>query len=160
MPVANPVADAVSSLLKPLGFRRKSSSWYLENDETVLIVNVQRSQFGPQYYLNFSVVIRAISTVPQPKEYHGDIRFRLEETLPAHSHELCKKLLNLEYPLSDDERSLRLVELIKRHGLRLLLTCNSEAGLKEALESKSLPDWTFSSAARAHLVERVTRASI
>ncbi|MBV7519968.1 DUF4304 domain-containing protein [Ensifer sp. ENS12] len=72
MPVANPVADAVSSLLKPLGFRRKSSSWYLENDETVLIVNVQRSQFGPQYYLNFSVVIRAISTVPQPKEYHGD----------------------------------------------------------------------------------------
>ncbi|WP_429806643.1 DUF4304 domain-containing protein [Ensifer sp. B1-9] len=153
MPGSNPLVDAVAFSVKPFGFRTKARSWYLENPETILIVNLQKSQFGNQFYLNFSVVLRSISTVERPKQYHGDIRFRLEDVLASAEAELCVKLLNLENQLfSDEERQACFAELVDR-ALPLLLRCGTEAGAAEALSSKALPDWMLSRAGaeRLHL---------
>jgi hypothetical protein len=154
----NPIVDAVAGSLKPYGFRKNARSWYLENPETILIVNVQKSQFGNQFYLNCSVVFRSISTVEKPKEYHGDIRFRLESVLLPSEAELCVKLLNLENELfADEERQAKFAELVER-ALPLLLRCRTEAGAAEALSCNALPDWMLSKVGRDLLVHQSTHS--
>ena len=144
MPQLNPIVAAVGAQLRPLGFRKNARSWCLENPETLLFVNVQKSQFGNQFYLNCSVVFRSISTVDRPKEYHGDIRFRLESVLSPSEADLCVELLNLENGLfSDEERQAKFADLVDR-ALPLLLRCRSEASAAEALASKALPEWMLS----------------
>ncbi|WDZ78011.1 DUF4304 domain-containing protein [Ensifer adhaerens] len=154
----NPIVDAVADSLKPHGFRKNARSWYLESPETILIVNVQKSQFGNQFYLNCSVVFRSISTVARPKEYHGDIRFRLESVLSPSEAELCVKLLNLENELfSDEERQAKFAGLFAR-ALPLLFRCRTEAGAAEALFCKALPDWMLNRAG-AELLHRAATCS-
>jgi hypothetical protein len=156
---SNPIVDAVASSLKPHGFRKIARSWYMEKPETILIVNVQKSQFGNQFYLNCSVVFRSISTTDQPKERHGDVRFRLDAILSPSDEALCRSLLDLENNLfSDDERRVQLADLLDRFGLPLLLQCSSEAGAAEAFENRALPEWMLSKAG-IELLQRQTTHS-
>jgi hypothetical protein len=41
------------NILKPNGFKRKGNYWRLDGDELIKIVNLQKSQWGNQYYINY-----------------------------------------------------------------------------------------------------------
>jgi len=41
------------SILKPNGFKKKGNYWRLDGDELIKIINLQKSQWGNQYYINF-----------------------------------------------------------------------------------------------------------
>jgi len=42
-----------NNVLKPHGFKKKSNYWRLDGDELIKIVNLQKSQWGNQYYINY-----------------------------------------------------------------------------------------------------------
>ena len=33
------------------GFTKKSGSWYRRGEETIAVLNLQKSQYGPSYYV-------------------------------------------------------------------------------------------------------------
>jgi hypothetical protein len=64
-------------VLAPAGFRRRQSTWYKGNEDTITLVNLQKSQWGGQYYVNLGVYLRALGNATSPPEHQAHIRTRL-----------------------------------------------------------------------------------
>jgi hypothetical protein len=40
------ILGIMSRIMKEFGFRKKRSTWYRENEEVIMVVNLQRSTWG------------------------------------------------------------------------------------------------------------------
>lgn len=145
MAISSLLKDALAAPLRTLGFVKKSNNWYLETEETILVVNLQKSQYGEQYYVNCGVTLKSFGGDPFPKEHLCDIRFRLSSVVPSEKHEECERALNLENNIfSEEERKIAVTKLFELYGLSLLLDCKSIASAASAYKTGRLPDWTVS----------------
>lgn len=91
---------------KANGFRRKGTSLYRDQAETVAVVNLQGSQYGGRYYLNVALWLKAVGETLFPKENHCHLRTRLADLRPEPGNEERNEFfLNLKSSLSDDERA-------------------------------------------------------
>ncbi|MEP6492498.1 MAG: DUF4304 domain-containing protein [bacterium] len=65
------------SVLAPAGFRRRKDTWYKTNEDAITLVNLQKSQWGGQYYVNLAVYLRVLGKATSPSEHQSHIRVRL-----------------------------------------------------------------------------------
>ncbi len=88
------------------GFRRKGTTLYRDQEETVAVVNLQASRYGGRYYLNVALWLKAVGDDdPAPKENKCHLRTRLAELRPTpDDDERQEPFLDLNSGLSDDER--------------------------------------------------------
>lgn len=70
------LVEAIGKPLKAAGFKKKANTWFLNNDETIAVLNLQRSSYGPQYYINVGLWLKPLGEVDIPKEHHCHIRCR------------------------------------------------------------------------------------
>jgi len=68
--------------LKVAGYKKKDFNWSRMNDETCLIVNIQKSRWGEWAYVNMGVFVYLLRSEVNPKQYQCHIRFRLEDVCP------------------------------------------------------------------------------
>ena len=59
------------------GFRKKSGSWYRTQDQTIAVLNLQRSQYSHEYYLNAALWLLDLDEADAPKEHHCHVRTRV-----------------------------------------------------------------------------------
>lgn len=64
-------------VLAPAGFRRRKDTWYNTNEDAIALVNLQKSQYGGQHYVNLAVYLRELGKATSPAEHHSHIRVRL-----------------------------------------------------------------------------------
>jgi len=74
----NLLKETLDAVLLERGFTRKALTWFAESPETIVVVNLQKSQWGEQYYVNLAVWVKALgeSKAP-PKEQLCHVRIRL-----------------------------------------------------------------------------------
>ena len=53
----------ISPRLKQAGFKKIRHTWRKEYPETIAVFNVQGSQWGPKYYLNLAIYVKALGGV-------------------------------------------------------------------------------------------------
>ena len=74
-------ADAFAQIIKPrlkeLGFKKSGLNWRRSLPDLVHVVNIQRSQWGPEFYINLGVYITALGSDDQPRHNRCHIRARL-----------------------------------------------------------------------------------
>jgi uncharacterized protein DUF4304 len=63
--------------LSPAGFRRRKDSWYRLNEDVITVVNLQKSQWGGQFYINLGIYLRVLGNSISPPEYQCHVRARL-----------------------------------------------------------------------------------
>ncbi len=63
----NVIAQCLDELLRKHGFTRIKKNWYHREEDTILIVNLQKSAFGNQFRVGLGVLIRSLSDNPAPK---------------------------------------------------------------------------------------------
>jgi hypothetical protein len=80
---------ALAALLKPLGFKKRRATWHRATADTIQTINVQGSQWGPEYYLNVGTYMRALGGELTPPEYHCHVRARVHP--PDRSADLLAK---------------------------------------------------------------------
>lgn len=68
---------ALASMLKPLHFKKRRATWHRRLTDTIQVINVQGSQWGPEYYLNVGTYLRALGAEVAPPEFHCHIRARI-----------------------------------------------------------------------------------
>lgn len=127
----------ITEILKPEGFRRKRRTWRLDTPETVLVVNLQRSQWSETYYLNLGVLVKSMKMIVEPKEYQCQARRRLAELMPdrlrGHAiFDLCDSSVHPE------GREKEITAAITDIALPLLLRCKTFEGLSEAVREDPL----------------------
>ena len=126
--------DAISDSLKSVGFVRKASTWYKENDETILVINLQKSQYGSRYYVNCAIALKSLGVEPFPKERYCHIRFRIEETISEDDRVKIQLILNLEdKTLSDKQRKEEMKRLIENFVLPRLDECSFQDGIAKSI---------------------------
>jgi hypothetical protein len=80
---ALPIERAVASMAKPRGYRKSARTWHKACPESVLVLNLQKSQWGePQLYINLGVYLRDLGPEVTPPEHRCHIRARLERVCP------------------------------------------------------------------------------
>lgn len=102
----------LASLMTSLGFREKAGSWFREHEETVLVVSLQKSDYGWQYYLNFGIWLKRLGEQRFPKEHLCHVRVRLTGLLDESKREPVASALDLENVLiTSEEREAILSEI-------------------------------------------------
>src|SRR5438309_7775611 len=99
----NVIQRVVDEFAKGLEMVRKSGSWYRHTDSLVTILNLQKSQYAPKYYLNIAFWLMELGSERFPKENAAHVRIRLDRLLPDAADEITK-LLDLDSGMADPKR--------------------------------------------------------
>jgi Domain of unknown function (DUF4304) len=135
---SSPVRDAMLSVLREAGFRVQSNTWHKSCQDTLLVVNLQKSQWGPQYYINLAVWVRQLGEALKPKEYQCHIRERAT-SLPSEEAKRLERALDLaDESLSPEERAACIAGFIKETALPFLDSLSTLEGIRSAFESQKL----------------------
>lgn len=118
---------------KGAGFEKKSGSWYRRTDEVISVSNLQKSQYGPQYYFNQAFWLRQFGDERAPKENKSHIRARLGALLPDEADRI-DRLLDLDHLMPDELRIEELVGLLRERLLPIIERGGSVAGLRGLLD--------------------------
>ena len=97
-----------------------------------MVLNLQKSQYGPRYYLNVGFWFCELGHTRYPKDNMCHIVVRLEGLLPA-ADEQIQKLLDLGREMIDEQRMLELRTLLNKELLPLIERGSSIAGLRQML---------------------------
>ena len=68
----NPAKEALSRYGRSLGLEQRMGSWYRVEDNLVASVDLQKSQYGPQYYVIIGLFLKPLMTerLPKPQNAH------------------------------------------------------------------------------------------
>lgn len=112
--------DAFKPHFKELGFTKRNATWHLETVDAIHVFNIQKSQWGENYYFNAGIYFRALGFSVSPTQPYCHIRTRIpiDETddevvrlvdelsdfqeVESGAEERVIELKNLIYPLAFD----------------------------------------------------------
>ncbi len=150
--MADPLEAVLAGILRQHQFKKKGSSWYRATDWSVAVVNLQKSNWGAQYYVNLGVSLTAFGGDRFPKEHHCHVRTRLDAL--RGDNEGIKLALDLEQSLTPDERNEILTSALIQYALPLLDQCATCGGFEQALKSGQLG----SALIHKHVAELIRRS--
>lgn len=135
------------------GFKKKASSWYRPGEEVLQMVNLQRSLYGCQYYVNlcFVPVGMDVEGMPTPKMHKCPIQIRLTEAFPEQKVEI-ESVFDLESSrISEAERKERIVGFTHELILPFLDCMMGLSALRHAIGQREFKGASINLAARRHL---------
>lgn len=144
MSVRNIIQATVDEFGKSRGGVKKSGSWYFRGTDTVVVLNLQKSQYGPSYYMNVGLWFLGLGFSANPKPSHCHVQTRAELLVPDEKHAHLEELLDLNVAIGDSQRHDELLAVLQSQ-LGLMLDAGLElSGLRSAqgqrLLKKSLID--------------------
>ena len=95
-------------------FSKKSGSWFRTGGDVITVVNLQKSSYGPQYYVNVALWLRTLGEATFPQEQTCHVRTRLA-TLIGSDEEGLRSLLDLESDMSETDRRAALTQFLAAH---------------------------------------------
>ncbi|MEZ2328622.1 DUF4304 domain-containing protein [Mesorhizobium sp. RCC_202] len=119
--------EAIVETANRHGFRGvRTTNFYREWPETICVLNLQKSSWGPQFYINAAVWFKRLGPERRPKEYNCHIRWRVNSQMGDAQSKAFTQALDLEYALPDDKRQSLVRDGVDTYGFCLLARCDSE----------------------------------
>lgn len=125
----NVLRKTFDSVARYAGFSKHSGAWYLRQAETVAVIELQKSQYGPQYYLNVALWLLPLGDSQFPREEKCHVRTRLTRLFPELEGRL-KQILDLQFPMDESIRGTELRDMLERLLLPALKECSTIRGLQ------------------------------
>ena len=125
----NAVQNAYDGWGRESGFEKKSGSWYKVGDEVISVSNLQKSQYGPSYYVNQAFWLRQLGEERYPNDNKCHIRLRLGSLVGEGSARL-DQLLNMGYQMADADRIVELRAILDGRLLPVIERGSSLVGLR------------------------------
>jgi hypothetical protein len=149
MSIPKLLCDAVGKPLKRHGFKKKrGDTWYRDNQDTISVFNLQKSSYGPQYYVNIAIWLKQLGDVQTPQEQHCHIRLRWESIIPEKVENL-QNLMDFSDSLGNEaDRELRISKVINDYITPYYEITSSLSGVKEIYGTPSLPSYVVVAKAR------------
>lgn len=121
----------LDNLFKPFGFQKKGNNWYVESEELIKTINIQKSKFGDNYYLNYGFILKSLDLLNL--EMH--IFNRLGSLNDAENQRIMK-LLDFEQSIDEEQRRIELSSYIEKNMLEEFKRINTEADLLSELRKR------------------------
>ena len=145
--------SSLGTYLVDNGFRKKASSWYRQAEEVLQVVNLQKSNYGLQFYLNLCCVPAGMDVegMPTPKQHKCPIRIRLTAAFPEQRDEI-EEILDLERTsITDSMREQQIAQLTREKILPFLDHMKNTISLRQAIEQGMFNRGAVNLAAQKHL---------
>lgn len=126
------IQQTVDRFCRSQGFEKKHGTWYSHAPEVIALTNLQKSQYGRQYYLNQAFWLNELGAAKYPKEWDCHVRSRLELLAPD-AVQTLRRVLDLDSPISDEDRDHELWKLLESRLLPNLDRARSAAGLRDLI---------------------------
>ncbi len=126
----NVIQHAFDEFGKDAGMLKQSGTWYRTPEGVTQALNLQKSQYGPSYYVNVGWWLRGLGDVKFPKDHQWHISIRLE-SLVANRADEVKALLDLDTAIAEAERRQQLRDLLESELHPVLDRTSSLDGLRE-----------------------------
>lgn len=138
MTVSSPVKTAMAQELRKAGFKARSTHWYKHGPDAILVANLQKSLYGPQYYINLAAWMKQLGESEAPKEYQCHIRVRAT-SLPGDKAEALGRALNLEdESMSSKQREAFIAEFMREEAIPFLESLGTWTGIRAAVDAGKL----------------------
>lgn len=98
----------LDELLKPINYKRKNNYWVNNHGDIAKIVNLQKSNFGNLFYINYGYIIKKLP-LGLGKDHVGN---RLHSK-KAPENRRIHELLDLENGIDDELRTIELRSIIQ-----------------------------------------------
>ena len=121
------IVEALIETASRYGFRGvRAKDFYRERPETICVLNLQKSSWGPQFYLNAAVWLTRLGPERRPKEYNCHIIWRVDSLMTHEQSKAFEEALNLDHSIPNDRRYSLIQEGVDTYGFGLLARCESE----------------------------------
>lgn len=137
MSTRNVVHRALEIFGRQAGLEKKSGAWYRRGEDVIAVSDLQKSQYGQQYYFNQGFWLRELGNDPYPTGAQCHITLRLE-TLVAEERDRIGQLLDLEHAMPDEERVEEVVALLEERMWPVIERGSSLAGLRAMVNDGTL----------------------
>lgn len=100
----------VDGLMQAAGYLKKSAAWYKRGRDALVVVDLQKSDFGNYYYMNVGVALAELMATDFPKVKDCHISMRADGLLSAGGGSLDRGL-NLDDGSDEDvAEAMRLIQ--------------------------------------------------
>lgn len=120
----------ISEILNPIGFKRKGNYWVINSDSINKIVNLQKSQFGNYYYINYGYIINSIPLKNMMHIYNS------VTSLDEQEREEINLFLDLESDISDEKRKEGLKKILQNQLINKIQSIETEDDLLLSLKNR------------------------
>jgi hypothetical protein len=111
-PLTTEFAARLAPIFKAKEFRKTGATWHRDADRLVQVFNIQKSQWGDQFYLNVGIYLRDLGNESRPTEYRCHVRCRAEGLLGDGEFPDLRKCLDFDSSLDRDQRYARLQQIV------------------------------------------------
>jgi len=125
------LVNILSEILVPTGFKKKGNYWVSNSNEITKMVNLQKSQFGNSFYINYGYILKSI-----PLEGMMHIYNRVASK-DGEEQQRIIELLDFENDITNGERSKELKKILLKKMLTKLQAVNTEEDLLNELSKRS-----------------------
>jgi hypothetical protein len=123
-----------ASLLLPLGYANVKNMFFRRIGDVFSIVELQKSDWGGNYYVNLGVFVDEGGHLPQPPPIHkAHLQQRLESKffIPQAVRETLVPALNLEVPMRAAERSAVISNALEQYVIPYLNSISTIEGIAD-----------------------------
>ncbi len=146
----NVIVATAATTLASAGFKRRSRTWYRAAPVGLLVVNVQKSNWGQQFYVNFGVYVRALGDEAFPPIHHCHFYARAA-SLDREQQPHWEAVMDLEKPMDDALRREEFTNLLTARVLPFLDRLTTTEGLRAAAAAGEFEGGLFLRALREYL---------
>lgn len=125
-----PVQATFDEFGAKLGLEKRARTWYRRSPDVVSILNLQKSQWGAQYYVNVAFWFTALGAEEYPNEREAHVRSRLDALLGQADAAELTAFLDLDAPIRETERIAGLLRVLDGELAPLFETFTSVAAFK------------------------------
>lgn len=118
--------DLLNEIFIPVGFKRKGNNWVENGRELSKLVNLQKSNFGNSFYINYGYNIKGLET----NMFLLHVYYRLAG-VDKEEQKRVKDLLNLENEIGTEQRLLELKLFIINKIVSEIVPINTIDGLRD-----------------------------
>lgn len=142
----------ISETAAEAGFNRDGQEWYLDSKETVTILDLQKDDFGPGYWVNLAVWLKALGAPPSmpPKEHQSHIRLRANQAIKDRAEEVLAAF-NPEFEMPTHAQETLVRGLLLDRLFPVLKRASTLSGLRELFGKGLLANAAILKEARALL---------
>ena len=126
------LANALSEILLPIGFKKKGNYWVINVEEIAKLVNLQKSQYGNHYYINFGYIIKSIPLNGLMMHIYQRLAFT-----DKNENLRIKELLDLENSIPDQNRKNELIQFIQHKMICDIQKTNTENDILNELKQRT-----------------------
>lgn len=125
--------EFLNEVFKQFGFKKKGNNWFSETNDLKKVINLQHSNFGNYYYINYGWIIKNLE-LPGNSHIGGRLA-----SLNKQENIRIDELLNLEKDIRQEDRKSELYAFIKSYLVQKLQEINTEEELSNYLKNLRPP---------------------